>query len=91
MIRFFRQGCFGTRIARRSSSLSARRAGTDGRPSAAHEPLERRAMLSADTAGLTRQIDWHGRGVEVHADSWIARTSATQAGQLGLAAGWQAE
>ena len=91
MIRFFRQGCFGTRIAGRSSSLSARRAGTDGRPSAAHEPLERRAMLSADTAGLTRQIDWHGRGVEVHADSWIARTSATQAGQLGLAAGWQAE
>jgi subtilisin family serine protease len=91
MIRFFRQGCFGTRIARRSSSLSARRAGTDGRPSAAHEPLERRAMLSADTAGLTRQIDWNGRGVEVHADSWIARTSATQAGQLGLAAGWQAE
>ena len=48
-------------------------------------------MLSADTAGLTSQIDWHGRPVDVHADRWIARTSATQAGQLGLAAGWQAE
>ena len=91
MMRIFRQGCSGTRIVRRSSSLSARRAGTGGRPSAAHEPLERRAMLSADTAGLTRQIDWNGRDVEVHADSWIARTSATQVGQLGLAAGWQAE
>ena len=93
MIRFFRQGCFGTRIARRSSSLSfsGRPSGGGLRPSAGHEPLERRAMLSADTAALTNQIDWNGHAVEVHADRWIARTSVAQAGQLGLAAGWRAE
>ncbi len=48
-------------------------------------------MLSADTAGLTRQIDWNGRSVEVHADTWIAQTSAAHTAELGLAAGWRAE
>jgi subtilisin family serine protease len=61
----------------------------------APESLEARVMLSADTAGLTRQLDWNGRVVEVHADAWIAQTTArataTTAADLGLAAGWRAE
>jgi subtilisin family serine protease len=88
MNRFFRQGRPDAQIARLPRD---RRALHRGRPTAAVESLEQRVMLSADTAGLTRQIDWNGRAVEVHADAWIARTSATNATDLGLAAGWRAE
>ena len=88
MIRFFRQGRSDARIARLPRD---RRALHRGRPTATVEPLEQRVVLSADTAGLTRQLDWNGRVVDVHADAWIARSSATHVSDLGLAAGWQAE
>ena len=88
MNRFFRQGRPDAQIARLPRD---RRALHRGRPTAAVESLEQRVMLSADTAGLTRQIDWNGRAVEVHADAWIAQTTATNAADLGLAAGWRAE
>ena len=54
------------------------------------EPLERRALLSADSGGLLARIEWAGRTVDVQADSWIAKTTATGVGDLGLAAGWTA-
>jgi subtilisin family serine protease len=92
MIRFFRQGRADARIARQASSAGVHRR---RRMPTAPESLEARVMLSADTAGLTRQLDWNGRVVEVHADAWIAQTTArataTTAADLGLAAGWRAE
>jgi len=87
MIRFFRQGRSDAQIARLARPFFGRRS----RQAVALESLERRAMLSADTAGLTRQIEWNGGVVEVHADAWIAKTSATHAADLALAAGWRAE
>ncbi|MFM7137894.1 MAG: S8 family peptidase, partial [Planctomycetota bacterium] len=88
MIRFFRQGRSDARRVDRPSSFDGRRRSSIA---ADVESLERRAMLSADTAGLTQQIDWHGRLVDVHANAWIAQTSATSTAELGLAAGWRAE
>ncbi|MFM8414526.1 MAG: S8 family serine peptidase [Planctomycetota bacterium] len=60
------------------------------RPPRGGEPLERRAMLSADSGGLVSRIEWDGRIVDVQADSWIARTTANGIGDLGLVAGWTA-
>ena len=91
MIRFFRPGRTAARSARLAASASDQRAAHCQQRPAGVESLEPRAMLSADPSGLTRQIDWNGRIVEVHADAWIAQTSATSAAQLGLAAGWRAE
>ena len=47
-------------------------------------------MLSADSGGLVSRIEWDGRAVDVQADSWIAKTTATGGGDLALAAGWTA-
>jgi subtilisin family serine protease len=89
MFSFFRRG------RRRSgfSRASTPRPGLNGArtvKTAGGECLERRAMLSADSAGLT-QIAWNGRQVEVHADAWIARTETAAAADLALVAGWGAE
>lgn len=63
------------------------------------ETLEARTMMTADilsaASRTTRQIDrieWNGRTAETFADSWILRTTSTQAATetLGLSAGWQA-
>ncbi len=86
MFSFFRQGFRHRGFGRSSSAGRARLVKTTG-----GECLERRAMLSADSAGLTR-IDWNGRLVDVHADAWIARAEINAAAaDLALAAGWQAE